>query len=99
MEIVRSHRQIAAEAAAGVGCGGGAGGLPTYRVAPQLEVRLEEFELFAIDRLRVLKGIADGLSRGKRPEEMEKLVSRPLSIYLVAILPRRCEFLHVFGAN
>uniref|UniRef100_A0A0E0Q718 DNA primase large subunit C-terminal domain-containing protein n=1 Tax=Oryza rufipogon TaxID=4529 RepID=A0A0E0Q718_ORYRU len=74
MEIVRSHRQIAAEAAAGVGCGGGAGGLPTYRVAPQLEVRLEEFELFAIDRLRVLKGIADGLSRGKRPEEMEKLV-------------------------
>jgi hypothetical protein len=52
MEIVRSHRQIAAEAAAGVGCGGGAGGLPTYRVAPQLEVRLEEFELFAIDRLR-----------------------------------------------
>uniref|UniRef100_A0A0E0AIL6 DNA primase large subunit C-terminal domain-containing protein n=1 Tax=Oryza glumipatula TaxID=40148 RepID=A0A0E0AIL6_9ORYZ len=74
MEIVRSHRQIAAEAAAGVGCGGGAGGLPTYRVAPQLEVRLEEFELFAIDRLRVLKGIADGLSRGKRPEEMEKFV-------------------------
>uniref|UniRef100_A0A453BV80 DNA primase large subunit n=1 Tax=Aegilops tauschii subsp. strangulata TaxID=200361 RepID=A0A453BV80_AEGTS len=33
------------------------------------------FELFAIDRLRVLKGISDGLSRGKRPEEMEKLVS------------------------
>jgi hypothetical protein len=49
MEIVRSHRQLAAAAAAG---GGGAGALPTYRAAPQLEVRLEAFELFAIDRLR-----------------------------------------------
>uniref|UniRef100_A0A804RKG6 DNA primase large subunit n=1 Tax=Zea mays TaxID=4577 RepID=A0A804RKG6_MAIZE len=70
MEIVRSHRQVAAAAA-----GGGAGALPTYKAAPQLEVRLEEFELFAIDRLRVLKGISDGLSRGKRPEEVEKLVN------------------------
>ncbi|GJN33629.1 hypothetical protein PR202_gb22249 [Eleusine coracana subsp. coracana] len=51
MEIVRSHRQLAAAAAAGGG-GSGTGGLPTYRTAPQLEVRLEEFELFAIDRLR-----------------------------------------------
>jgi hypothetical protein len=49
MEIVRSHRQLAAAAAAG---SSGAGVLPTYRVAPQLEVRLEEFEIFAIDRLR-----------------------------------------------
>jgi hypothetical protein len=47
MEIVRSQRQLAA-----AGGGGGGGGLPTYRAAPQLEVRLEEFELFAIDRLR-----------------------------------------------
>ena len=51
MEIVRSHRQVAAAAAA-AGGGGGAGALPTYKAAPQLEVRLEEFELFAIDRLR-----------------------------------------------
>ncbi|XP_031272815.1 probable DNA primase large subunit [Pistacia vera] len=48
--------------------------LPLYRSAPSLEVRLEDFELFAMDRLRVLKGISDGLSRGKKPEEMEKLV-------------------------
>ncbi|KAK9933481.1 hypothetical protein M0R45_020678 [Rubus argutus] len=48
--------------------------LPLYRSAPALDVRLEEFELFAIDRLRVLKGISDGLSRGKKHEEMEKLV-------------------------
>ncbi|KAF5746420.1 DNA primase large subunit [Tripterygium wilfordii] len=49
--------------------------LPLYRSAPPLEVRLEDFELFAMDRLRVLKGISDGLSRGKKPEEMEKLVT------------------------
>ncbi|KAJ6388219.1 hypothetical protein OIU77_026735 [Salix suchowensis] len=48
--------------------------LPLYCSAPSLEVRLEDFELYAIDRLRVLKGISDGLSRGKQPEEMEKLV-------------------------
>ncbi|XP_074296306.1 putative DNA primase large subunit isoform X1 [Silene latifolia] len=49
--------------------------LPLYRSPPQLEVRLEDFELFAIDRLRVLKGISDGLSRGKKPDKMEKLVN------------------------
>ncbi|GAV86353.1 DNA_primase_lrg domain-containing protein [Cephalotus follicularis] len=48
--------------------------LPLYRSAPPLEVRLEDFELFAMDRLRVLKGISDGLSRGKKPEDMDKLV-------------------------
>ncbi|KAA8533335.1 hypothetical protein F0562_033132 [Nyssa sinensis] len=48
--------------------------LPLYRSAPLLEVRLEDFELYAIDRLRVLKGISDGLSRGKKPDEMDKLV-------------------------
>ncbi|XP_006437991.2 probable DNA primase large subunit isoform X1 [Citrus clementina] len=48
--------------------------LPLYRYAPQLEVRLEDFEVFAMDRLRVLKGISDALARGKRPEEMENLV-------------------------
>ncbi|KAJ8759066.1 hypothetical protein K2173_003304 [Erythroxylum novogranatense] len=48
--------------------------LPLYRSAPSFEVRLEDFELYAIDRLRVLKAISDGLSRGKKPEEMDKLV-------------------------
>ncbi|XP_059446968.1 probable DNA primase large subunit isoform X2 [Corylus avellana] len=47
--------------------------LPLYRSAPPLDVRLEDFELFAIDRLRVLKGISDGLSRGKKPEEIDNL--------------------------
>ncbi|KAL2900263.1 putative DNA primase large subunit, partial [Bienertia sinuspersici] len=50
--------------------------LPLYRHPPQLEVRLEDFELFAIDRLRVLKGISDGLSRGKKPVEIEELVKK-----------------------
>ncbi|RWR80005.1 putative DNA primase large subunit [Cinnamomum micranthum f. kanehirae] len=49
--------------------------LSLYRSAPALEVRLDDFELFAIDRLRVLKGISDALSRGRKPEEMQKLVS------------------------
>ncbi|KAL8152170.1 hypothetical protein V2J09_009930 [Rumex salicifolius] len=48
--------------------------LPLYRSPPSLEVRLEDFELFAIDRLRVLRGIWDGSSRGKKTDEMEKLV-------------------------
>ncbi|KAK1258999.1 putative DNA primase large subunit [Acorus gramineus] len=68
MEIVRSQRKTSDSSAA-------AQTLSLYRSAPDIEVRLDDFELFAIDRLRVLKGISDGLSRGKKPEEMEKLVS------------------------
>ncbi|XP_038906614.1 probable DNA primase large subunit [Benincasa hispida] len=56
--------------------------LPIYRSAPPLEVRLEDFELYAIDRLRVLKGISDGLSRGKKSEEMEKLVRELLKTHM-----------------
>ncbi|CAL9187240.1 unnamed protein product [Musa hybrid cultivar] len=67
MEIVRSQRKPADAAVAPA--------LSLYRSAPALEVRLEDFELYAIDRLRVLQGISDGLSRGKKPDEMEKLVS------------------------
>ncbi|ESQ28579.1 hypothetical protein EUTSA_v10018528mg [Eutrema salsugineum] len=48
--------------------------IPLYLTAPPMEVRLEEFELFAIDRLRVLKGVSDGLARGKNPKEMDDLV-------------------------
>lgn len=66
MEVVRSHRKsIPTEVTVST--------LPLYRSPPSLEVRLEDFELFAIDRLRVLKGISDGLSRGKKPGEMEIL--------------------------
>lgn len=45
MEVVRSHwKSIADDVIVST--------LPLYRSAPSLEVRLEDFELFAIDRLR-----------------------------------------------
>ncbi|XAR48195.1 hypothetical protein NMG60_11030934 [Bertholletia excelsa] len=68
MEIVGPQRRALATANDAVST------LPLYRSAPPLEVRLEDFELFAIHRLRVLKGVSDGLSRGKKPDEMQKLV-------------------------
>ncbi|KAK8627563.1 hypothetical protein V6N13_135172 [Hibiscus sabdariffa] len=68
MEVVQSHRTSSSNNVT-------VSTLPLYRSAPPLEVRLEDFELFAMDRLRVLKGISDGLGRGKKPEEMEKLVA------------------------
>ncbi|KAK9063540.1 hypothetical protein SSX86_017410 [Deinandra increscens subsp. villosa] len=72
MEIVRSQKKVAASSAAAAS--NGVSTLPLYRSAPTLEVRLEEFERFAVDRLLVLRGISDGLARGKKPDEMEKLV-------------------------
>ncbi|KAI0524604.1 hypothetical protein KFK09_003981 [Dendrobium nobile] len=66
MEILRSKKKPTAEAASN---------LSLYRCAPSLEVRLDDFELYAIDRLRVLKGISNGLSRGKTPDEMKTLVN------------------------
>ncbi|KNA15433.1 hypothetical protein SOVF_098300 [Spinacia oleracea] len=69
MEIVRSQRKISAGDVAVIST------FPLYRTPPVLEVRLDDFELFAIDRLRVLKGISDGLSRGKKPDEIERLVN------------------------
>ncbi|KAG6523446.1 hypothetical protein ZIOFF_013304 [Zingiber officinale] len=71
MEIVRSQRESSHAATSTMSAK-----LSFYRSAPALKVRLEDFELYGIDRLRVLQGISDGLPRGKRPEEMEKLVLR-----------------------
>ncbi|KAG6499808.1 hypothetical protein ZIOFF_039600 [Zingiber officinale] len=70
MEIVRSQREWTHAIASTTSAK-----LSFYCSAPALDVRLEDFELYGIDRLRVLQGISDGLSRGKRPEEMEKLRS------------------------
>ena len=39
--------------------------LSFYQSSPPLEVCLKDFELFAVDCLRVLKGLEDALSRGK----------------------------------
>lgn len=46
MEIVRSQRTRTNTPNDSVST------LPLYRYAPQLEVRLEDFEVFAMDRLR-----------------------------------------------
>ncbi|KZV24212.1 putative DNA primase large subunit [Dorcoceras hygrometricum] len=70
MEIVRRNRASSPGSAEGVAVST----IPLYRSAPAIEVRLEDFELYAVHRLRVLKGISDGLSRGKKVNEMEKLV-------------------------
>lgn len=50
MEIVRSQRK--AHGATATAANDVVPTLPLYRSAPALEVRLEDFELFAIDRLR-----------------------------------------------
>jgi hypothetical protein len=50
--------------------------LSMYAHAPSKEVALEEFELYALERMRVLKAIDDGLSRGKKPAEMELLITK-----------------------
>ncbi|KAL8519043.1 hypothetical protein ACS0TY_010114 [Phlomoides rotata] len=65
MEVFGSRRKSSVDAVPTI---------PLYRSAPELEVRLEDFELYAVSRLRVLKGISDGLSRGKKSNEMENLV-------------------------
>ncbi|GAB2297732.1 hypothetical protein Dimus_031819 [Dionaea muscipula] len=75
MEIVRSQRKLPAANAV-------SSSLSLYRSPPELEVRLEDFELFALDRLRVLQGISDGLSRGKKPDELNKLVSDLLRTHM-----------------
>lgn len=49
--------------------------LSFYQTAPHLEVCLEDFELFAVDRLRVLKGLEEALSRGKKNDEIEGMVN------------------------
>ncbi|PWA36208.1 hypothetical protein CTI12_AA602220 [Artemisia annua] len=71
MEVVRSQKQASSFAASS----DNVSAIPLYRTPPTLEVRLEDFERFAVDRLLVLRGISDALARGKKPDEMEKLVS------------------------
>ncbi|CAK9864565.1 unnamed protein product [Sphagnum jensenii] len=59
----------------GAGAGGGASRLSLYQVAPCVEVSIEEFEQFALDRLRVLKAIEENRARGRRLEEVEAVVN------------------------
>jgi len=45
-----------------------------YANAPADDVELEEFELFALDRIKLLKAIDDGLSTGKKGVEMKTVI-------------------------
>ena len=49
--------------------------LSMYTDMPSADISLETFEAFALDRMRVLKAIDDGMSRGKKPAEMEQLMN------------------------
>nr|XP_043613484.1 probable DNA primase large subunit [Erigeron canadensis] len=73
MEVFRSIKTVSSSSSSS--SNGVSTTIPLYRTPPTLEVRLEDFERFAVDRLIVLRGISDGLARGKKPDEMEKLVS------------------------
>mmetsp|Transcript_42129 Transcript_42129/g.134699 ORF Transcript_42129/g.134699 Transcript_42129/m.134699 type:complete len:476 (-) Transcript_42129:1566-2993(-) len=53
-----------------------------YSTPPEAEVALEEFERFAMDRLRVLKEIDTAKSRGKKDEEMQALVKELVGKHL-----------------
>ena len=53
-----------------------------YTETPSADISLETFEAFALDRMRVLKAIDDGLSRGKKPAEMEQLMNEETGKHL-----------------
>ncbi|BBN17859.1 DNA primase large subunit [Marchantia polymorpha subsp. ruderalis] len=48
--------------------------LSFYSNSSDVDVSLEDFEQFAMDRLRVLKGIEEGRTRGRKAEEIDALV-------------------------
>ena len=53
--------------------------LNLYNTPPTSEISMEEFERYALDRLRVLKGLDDARSRGKKPEEVAEICKRLIS--------------------
>jgi|AntAceMinimDraft_11_1070367.scaffolds.fasta_scaffold188093_1 hypothetical protein len=68
--------------AGGYPAGPGGGTLSMYAEAPGAQVALEDFELFALDRMRVLKAIDDGVSSGKKVPEMEILIQQQADKHL-----------------
>ncbi|PIA15282.1 DNA primase large subunit Spp2, partial [Coemansia reversa NRRL 1564] len=56
--------------------------LTLYERAPELEVSVEEFEAFALDRLQVLRAIEDAQLRGKGEDDVRKRVNEALEQHL-----------------
>lgn len=54
----------------------------SYEKPPLGDVTIEEFELFAIDRLRVLGEIESSWARNRPPEELKKIVGEQCAKYL-----------------
>ena len=52
-----------------------------YANAPADDVELEEFELYALDRIKLLKAIDDGLSTGKKGPEIKTLIDSKMREY------------------
>ncbi|KAK9818167.1 hypothetical protein WJX72_008093 [[Myrmecia] bisecta] len=60
-----------------------------YPAPPVGDVALEDFERFAIDRLRVLKGIEDAKSRGKKGDQLQGAVKDLTDKHLAAATGKR----------
>lgn len=72
MEFRRRVSNVGAVKAHGGGLGGSR--VSMYQVAPEVDVALEDFEQYALDRLHVLIAIEENRSRGKRGEDVESAV-------------------------
>mmetsp|Transcript_27483 Transcript_27483/g.65469 ORF Transcript_27483/g.65469 Transcript_27483/m.65469 type:complete len:516 (+) Transcript_27483:54-1601(+) len=53
-----------------------------YDAPPSDEVSMDEFEQFALDRMRVLKVIDQGKARGLKPDELHEAIKRSCDTYL-----------------
>lgn len=55
---------------------------PSYDKPPSDDITLEDFEVFAIDRLRVLAEIESAIIRNKPPQELKKDIETHCDKYL-----------------
>lgn len=83
----RAARETALSPGFTFGPGGGASRLSLYKTPPAEEIGIEEFERFALDRLRVLKAVEDARTRGKKPDELDVLVNDTWRKHMRATTP------------
>jgi len=53
-----------------------------YDVPPTMEISMEEFEQFALDRMRVLKAIDAAKAKGLKPDEVREIIKQQCALYL-----------------